>query len=265
MAFFTDITLGQYIPTGSVIHRLDPRAKLLSFLFLVCSVMMVKQIWCYLFFLLLLALLIWLSKLPPAYPLRNLKSFIWLFVITILLHLFFSQGRAIPLFPLNRLGATYEGLIRGVFFCLRVGILILWAALLTLTTSPVELTDGVESLLRPLKKLGFPSQELAMIIMIALRFVPLLVEETETLKKAQLARGADFGGNILQRVKSLIPLIVPLFLSTFRRADELALAMEARCYRGGKGRTSYRKLKFEGKDLLALSLSGVILIGGIFL
>lgn len=265
MAFFADITLGQYIPTGSVVHRLDPRAKLLCFLLLVGSVMLVRAIWGYLFLIFILALIVRLSQLPPPYLLRNLRSFVWLFVITLFLHLFFSQGRTIPLFPLDQLGATYEGLVKGVFFCLRLGILILLATLLTLTTSPVELTDGIESLLRPLKRFGFPSQELAMMMMIALRFVPLLVEEAETLKKAQLARGADFGGNILQRVKSLIPLIVPLFLSTFRRADELALAMEARCYRGGKGRTSYSRLKFGGKDFLALSLSMIILISGIFL
>jgi len=265
MAFFADITLGQYVPTGSVVHQLDPRAKLLCFLLLMSSVMLVRAIWGYLGLLLILALIVLLSRLPPSYPLRNLRSFIWLFVITIILHLFFSQGRPISLFPLDRLGATYEGLVKGIFFCLRLGILILLAALLTLTTSPVELTDGIESLLRPLKKLGFPSQELAMMLMISLRFVPLLIEEAETLKKAQLARGANFEGNIPQRVRSLIPLIVPLFLSTFRRADELALAMEARCYRGGKGRTSYSRLKFGGKDFLALSLSMVILIGGIFL
>ncbi len=265
MAFLADITLGQYIPTGSVIHRLDPRAKLLSFLLLIISVMLIKEIWGYLLFLFIFALIVRLSKLPPFYLLRNLRSFIWLFLITLFLHLFFSQGTIIPLFPLNSLGATYEGLEKGGFFCLRVGTLILLAALLTLTTSPMELTDGIEALLRPLKKLGFPSQELAMMMMISLRFVPLLVEETETLKKAQLARGADFGGNILQRVKSLIPLIVPLFLSTFRRADELALAMEARCYQGGKGRTSYSQLKLKGGDLLALSLSMVLLVGGFFL
>ena len=179
---------------------------------------------------------------------KNLRPFSWLIGLTILLHLLLTPGRLLPGFPIAGVAATEEGLQQGLFFGCRLGLLIVTATLLTLTTSPIELTDALERVLRPLKRVGLPAHELAMMMVIALRFIPTLMEEADRLRKAQLARGATFSGGVVRKLKSLVPLLVPLFVSAFRKADQLAMAMESRCYRGDQGRTTFRPLVFRARD-----------------
>ena len=265
MPLLQDITLGQHVPTGSVVHALDPRTKLLSILVLMVLVLLAKGFLLYAFAAAFLAVVIRVSRLPWGLVLRNLRPFSWLIGLTILVHLFFTPGQPIPGFPIAGIAATREGLRQGLFFGSRLALLIVTAALLTLTTAPIELTDALERLLKPLKRFGFPAHELAMMMVIALRFIPILMEEADRLRKAQWARGASFSGGIVRKVKSLIPLLVPLFLSAFRKADQLAIAMESRCYRGGEGRTTFRPLAFRARDgcaaaiLLATSAFGLTL------
>ena len=252
MMLLSDITLGRYVPADSIVHRLDPRAKLISACALMVALVAVRG------FLPLFGLagflgpIVLLSRLPIRFVLRSLRPFIWLFAFTLLLHAFLTSGRPLPPFPIGGVTLTGEGLKLGAFFALRLLLLILGASLVTLTTSPIDLTDGLESLLRPFRKVGLPAHELAMMMTIAPRFVPTFIDEAERLRKAQLARGASFSGGLIRKVKSLVPLLVPLFLSAFRRADQLALAMESRCYRGGEGRTTFNLLKFRARDYLAL-------------
>lgn len=263
MVSLSDITFGQYLPTGSVVHRLDPRTKLLVVFGLMVMIFVLKSPSFYLLLALLLVIAAALSRLPAHLILRNLRAFLWLFLITFGIHLFTTQGGSIPPFPMWKVDITYEGLENGLFFSCRLALLILMATLLMLTTSPMELTDGIERSLSPFKRLGLPVHELAMMMVIALRFIPVLIEEADRLRKAQLARGASFRGNLIKRAKSLIPLLVPLFLSAFRRADELALAMEARCYRGGEGRTSFNQLRLNWRDYLAICVAGIVGFGGL--
>ncbi|MDZ7262020.1 MAG: energy-coupling factor transporter transmembrane protein EcfT [candidate division KSB1 bacterium] len=259
MTFLNDITLGQYYPADSFVHRLDPRTKLLTCLMGMTCLLLSHN----LVFLFSWGILIWvgvkIARLPLALALKNLRPFIWLFTLTFFIHLLFTTGRTIAEVPLVHAQITYEGLMNGLSYTFRLALLIVLAALLTLTTSPIELTDALEKLLSPAKRLGLPVHELVMMMTLALRFIPTLIAEAERIQKAQMSRGATFEGNLIQRVKSIIPLILPLFISAFRRADELALAMDARCYRGGEGRTSFKELKFHRSDYLFLAGATVAL------
>ncbi len=202
-------------------------------------------------FSLFLLLAVTLSRLPLLFLLRNLRPFVWLFSFTLLMHAFMTPGAALWRVPNADLVLTEEGLYMGLFFCCRLAVLVTAASLLTLTTAPMELTDGLERMMSPLRRFGFPAHELAMMVTIALRFIPVLVEEAERLRMAQMSRGADFGGNPVRRIRKLVPRLVPLFISAFSRADRLALAMESRCYRCGENRTSFRQLRFATRDLNA--------------
>jgi energy-coupling factor transport system permease protein len=259
---FKNIVLGQYLPVDSAIHRLDPRTKFAAVVAVMFVTLTVSNLLIYLLLLSWLGLLAVLARLPLGWVFRNLRSFLWLFLFTFLIHLFFTQGQTLPVVGLG----TVEGFWRGLFFCLRIAILVLSASLLTLTTSPLELTDGLERLLAPLKWLGLSPHALALMLVIALRFIPTFIEEANTIQKAQLARGATFSGNLIRRARSLVPLLVPLFLSAFRRADELAVAMEARNYRTDGPRTSFQQLRFSRSDIgslvfLTVFFSGCFLAG----
>ncbi len=252
-----DITLGQYIPGSSLLHRADPRTKiLLTFLYMIVLFMIRTEdkfiIKTYagfaaMTFFTLLAIVI--SGIPLKYTLKGLKPILVIIVFTMVINIFTTKGT--PVYPTGLLSKiTVEGIHTAIIMALRLALLIIGASLLTLTTTPILLTDGIESLLKPFKKLGLPAHELAMMMTIALRFIPTLLEETDKIMKAQSARGADFDtGNLVQRAKSFIPVLVPLFVSAFRRADELATAMEARCYRGSVGRTRMRQLQFTRTDI----------------
>ncbi|NLJ41790.1 MAG: energy-coupling factor transporter transmembrane protein EcfT [Clostridiales bacterium] len=247
-----DITIGQYFPGRSVIHRLDARIKILiSFIFII-TIFFVKSFWGYGFVFFFLAVIVGLSAIPVKYVVKGLRPLIFIILLTFSLNTFFTSGGTV-LWSVGFLVLTKEGLLQGVFMALRLIFLVSGTSLLTLTTSPIALTDGIENLLKPLRVIKFPAHELAMMMTIALRFIPTLLEETDKIMKAQTARGADFeSGNILQRAKALVPLLVPLFISAFRRADELALAMESRCYRGGDNRTRMKILKLDKSDYFAL-------------
>jgi energy-coupling factor transport system permease protein len=246
-----DITLGQYYPVDSPIHRLDPRAKiLLAFLYII-AVFLVRSLWLYLPVAAYLVYATWLSKLPFKMMLRSLKPMRILLAITFILNLFFGTGTD-KLLQIGSVVIWKEGLLNALVFTFRLIFLVTGSSILTLTTSPVTLTDGLERLASPLKIIKFPAHEMAMMMTIALRFIPTLIEEADKIMKAQTARGADFEtGNLLARSRAMIPLLVPLFISAFRRAGDLAMAMEARCYRGGEGRTRLHKLQFRRRDLLA--------------
>lgn len=261
-----DIAIGQYFPKDSVIHRMDPRTKLLSVIIYMVIIFMAKDVWSFLITGLFTLAVIIMSKVPVKYYFKGLKPILIIMIITSLLNLFLSKGEVIYEIPYLGWKITDEGLKMSVFMVLRLSFLLIGTSALTFTTSPVTLTDGLEALLRPFSKIGVPSHEIAMMMTIALRFIPTFAEEADKIKKAQGARGADFSsGSLLARAKAMIPILVPLFVGAFRRADELAVAMEARCYRGGAGRTSLKKLKFGKRDFLAfmvmlLLLSGIILI-----
>lgn len=259
------VTIGQHIPGDSLIHRLDPRTKILSSIVLIVLLFVVKGFIGYGLVALGIALVVRASNIPLRFVLRGVRPLMVILVFTLTLHLFMTDGRII--FQIWFLKVTWEGLIRGLMMGTRLLLLIIGTSMLTLTTSPMQLTDGIETLLRPGKKIGIPAHELAMMMTIALRFIPTLLEETEKIMKAQMARGADFqSGGITQRAKSLIPLLVPLFVNAFRRADDLAIAMEARGYRGGEGRTKLRELKFQRSDMMALSfvLAFALVVGAFF-
>ncbi|HIX53061.1 MAG TPA: energy-coupling factor transporter transmembrane protein EcfT [Candidatus Lachnoclostridium stercoripullorum] len=259
-----DITLGQYYPVDSVIHRLDPRTKLLGTLLFIISLFCMDSAWGYGLAALFLAVTIRLSKVPLKFMVRGLKAVLVLLLISVSFNLFLTPGREI--FRLGFLKITWEGLRTAVFMAVRLIFLVLGSSVMTLTTTPNELTDGLEKGLGFLKKVGVPVHEVAMMMSIALRFIPILIEEADKIMKAQMARGADFeSGNIVQRAKSMVPLLVPLFISAFRRATDLAMAMEARCYRGGEGRTKMKPLRYHRRDrlaqlLLVLYLAAVIVL-----
>ncbi len=247
---FRNITIGQYIPGESFVHRLDPRTKILIALVVVTVLFLVESMAGYGIVALFVLGAIVVGRLPMGFVFRGVRPLAFILVLTFGLHLFMNEGRA--LFTIGPLVATYEGAARGLAMSTRLVLLVLATSILTLSTSPIQLTDGLESLLSPARRVGVPAHELAMMMTIALRFIPTLLEETDKIMKAQMARGADFqSGNILRRAKSLVPLLVPLFVSAFRRADELAMAMEARCYRGGEGRTRMKQLRMEARDVLA--------------
>lgn len=263
-----DITLGQYYPGESWIHKLDPRTKIIgTFVFLV-ALFLVQDFWGFLMAVGGLALVIGISKVPLNFILRGLKPVFIIILFTFMINMFMTKGEV--LFGWGFLQITREGLYNAFFMGVRLVLLIIGSSLLTLTTKPIKLTDGIESLLGPLKKIGIPAHELAMMMTIALRFIPTLLEETDKIMKAQMARGADFeSGNIFNRAKSLIPLLIPLFISAFRIAQDLAMAMEARCYRGGENRTRMSAMKYKKRDMLAATalilFVGVIVLERILL
>lgn len=260
-----DITLGQYFPGKSVIHRLDPRTKLLALVIYVVALFMAGGVASYGLILAFLLTAIGLSRVPAKSFLRGLKPLLFILIFTAVLNLFFTDGET-TLVSFWGITITLEGVFRALFMLARILMLIAGTFLLTYTTSPIALTDGLESLLSPLKVIKLPVHELAMMMCIALRFIPTLIEETDKIMSAQKARGADFeSGNLMQRVKALIPILVPLFISAFRRADELATAMECRCYHGGQGRTKmkllrYKRLDFGGFAVILLILAGVTVL-----
>ncbi len=252
-----DITLGQYFPGNTMIHRMDPRTKLLFTLLYIVTLFLAKHLIGYLVMAVVLVICVVISRIKPSALLKGLKPILILVLFTGLLNLFYTPGD--PIWQWGVLKITMEGIWAAIFMVLRIVMLICCTFLLTYTTSPIMLTDGLERLLNPLKKLRVPVHELAMMMSIALRFIPTLIEETDKIMAAQRARGADFDtGNLFQKAKALVPLLVPLFVSAFRRADELAVAMECRCYHGGEGRTRLRELHFGGRDVGAL-LFGVLM------
>ena len=258
-----DITLGQYFPGNTVIHRMDPRAKLLFVILYIVALFLAKRLTAYLVLIAVLALCVAVSKIKPAALFKGMKPVLFLIVITGLLNLFYTGGD--PIWQWGFLKITVEGIWAAIYMVLRITMLIFCTFLLTYTTSPIMLTDGLENLLNPLKKIKVPVHELSMMMSIALRFIPTLIEETDKIMSAQRARGADFDtGNLFQKAKALVPLLVPLFVSSFRRADELAVAMECRCYHGGEGRTRLKELHYTGKDVAVL-IFGVLLCVGIWL
>ena len=255
-----DITLGQYFPGHSFVHKLDPRTKLLAVVLYIVALFLAKSFITYGIMFLLLAVSIAISKVPLKSIVRGLKPVVFIVVFTAILNLFYTPGDHV-LVKVWILTIKLEGVFNAFFMVVRILMLIAGTFLLTYTTSPILLTDALESLLGPLKKIKVPVHELAMIMSIALRFIPTLIEETDKIMSAQRARGADFeSGNLIQRAKALIPLLVPLFISAFRRADELAVAMECRCYHGGEGRTRLRQLHYVGRDYFVLVLFVVLTV-----
>ena len=254
-----DITLGQYYPADSVIHKLDPRVKLFSTMIYIISLFTFRGIPAFLLATIFLAAVIQISKVPFSYMVKGLKSIIVLMIITGIFNLFLTQGEVLVQFWIFKI--TYEGIKNAVLMVVRLIYLIIGTSVMTLTTTPNQLTDGLEKALMPLQKIKLPVHEIAMMMSIALRFIPILVEETDKIMKAQMARGADFeSGNIVKKAKAMIPLLVPLFVSAFRRANDLAMAMEARCYRGGEGRTKMKPLTYGAADKKAYVILIVYLV-----
>lgn len=255
----TDIKIGQYFPANSILHRLDARFKLVSLLLLLIGIFIFDTqvdyiIWCVLVFGLMC-----ISKIPIKMFFSSIKPIIWIILFTFVLHLFTGSGE--PLISFGSFGITWDGIAQGSFVCLRLLLLMFTASLLTFTTQPLVLSDALEDLMSPLKKIGVPAHELAMMMTIALRFIPTLLEETDKIMKAQKSRGADFTtGNLFARMKAVMPILIPLFISAFRRADELAMAMEARCYHGGIGRTRLKELHFMPLDYIAMGIFALIII-----
>ncbi len=246
-----DITIGQYIPGESFVHKLDPRFKILMSLLFIVDLFLINNFLGYLFVLIFILATIVIANLSLKYIYKGLKPIFVLLLITAILNIFMTSGKELMI-EFYFIKIYKEGLIIAAFMILRLVFLIMGTSILTLTTSPIELTDGIEKLLNPFKKIGVPAHELAMMMTIALRFIPTLMDETDKIMKAQMARGADFeSGNLIKRAKSLIPILVPLFISSFRRADELAMAMESRCYKGGEGRTRMKKLIVTKRDYIA--------------
>lgn len=259
-----DITLGQYYQADSVIHRLDPRVKLGTTILFIISLFVFDGVLGYVTAALFLALVIRLSSVPFRFMIKGMKSIVFLLSITVIFNLFLTPGE--PIIRLWKLTVTQEGVRLSVLLSIRLGFLIIGSSVMTLTTTPNQLTDGLEKMLKPLNKVKVPVHEIAMMMSIALRFIPILMEETDKIMKAQLARCADFeSGNLIKKAKSLVPLLVPLFISAFRRANDLAMAMEARCYRGGEHRTKMKPLHYEKRDYIAYLVVLCYLAAGIIL
>lgn len=259
-----NITIGQYYAADSVIHRLDPRVKVTGTLLYIVSLFLFHNFWGYVVAVGCFFVVMVLSKVPFSYIVRGLKPIFFMLVFTAVLNLFWTPGTVF--FRFGAIQLTWEGLRKSVFMAFRLIFLVLGSSLMTLTTTPNQLTDALEKLLRPLRYLHVPVHEIAMMMAIALRFIPILIEETDKIMRAQMARGADFeNGNLLRRAKAMVPLLVPLFISAFRRANDLAMAMEARCYRGGAGRTKMKPLRYAKRDyaaylVLILYLAAVIVL-----
>lgn len=250
-----DITLGQYYPGNSAIHKLDSRTKILGTFLYIVEIFLVNSFAGFGVVVLALATIIGISRVPVKFIFKGLKAVMFIIMLTFCINLFVFDGTV--LWHWKFLTITYEGVYKSFFMALRLILLIIGTSMLTLTTKPMELTDGLEKLLKPFERFGLPGHEIALMMTIALRFIPTLLEETDKIMKAQQARGADFeSGNLLQRVKSMIPILIPLFVGSFRIAQDLALAMEARCYHGGAGRTRMKELAFSRRD----GVSGVILV-----
>ena len=248
-----DITLGQYYQTDSVLHRLDPRVKIVGTLVYIISLFAAKNVTSYLVATTFLAIMIIISRVPFSFIVRGMKTIVFILLITVLFNLLLTPG--IPAYTIWKITISYEGIRSAAYTAVRLTFLILGSSLMTLTTTPNNLTDGLESLMKPLKVFRVPVHEIAMMMSIALRFIPILMEETDKIMKAQLSRGADFeSGGLIKRARNLIPLLVPLFVSAFRRANDLAMAMEARCYHGGEGRTKMKPLIYKSRDIAAYIL-----------
>ncbi len=264
-----DITIGQYYPTESLIHRLDPRTKIaMTFVFII-SLFFSTSLIVYAVAGFVLFSVVKISQVPFSYMIKGLKSIVILILFTVVINIFLEPGEMVIL-EIGFVRITVEGLLAAASMALRLIMLIIGSSLLTLTTSPIDLTDAIERLLKPLERIKVPAHEIAMMMTIALRFIPILLEETDKIMKAQMARGADFeSGGLIKKAKSLVPLLVPLFISAFRRADDLALAMEARCYRGGVGRTKmkkliYKKIDFGWYGLMAAYLALILVMSRFF-
>ncbi|WP_423408730.1 energy-coupling factor transporter transmembrane component T family protein [Heyndrickxia sp. MSNUG] len=258
-----NMIFGRYVPGESVLHRMDPRSKLIIVFLFVCVVFIANNAWTYGVLAIYTLLMVGMSKIPVRFLYGGLKPILLLVVFTFLLHIFMTKGGELVL-DLGWLKIYEDGIRQGIFISLRFFLLILITSLLTLTTTPIEITDGLETLLNPLKKVNFPVHELALMMSISLRFIPTLMQETDKIMKAQTARGVEYNsGPVKERIKAIVPLLIPLFISSFKRAEELAVAMEARGYKGGEGRTKYRQLKWGSADtsmILFLALVTILLI-----
>ena len=244
-----DITLGQYFPIDSALHKLDSRTKILLLILDIVAIFIAQSLYSYILVVAFTVFIMFVSKVPVKTYFKGLKPILFVIIFTAILNMFLTDGRDFPIFGYS-VGITVEGIQTAVKMAVRLILLIISSSALTYTTSPMVLTDGIEKLLKPLSKIGFPAHELAMMMSIAIRFIPTLTEETDKIIKAQQARGADFDtGSIFKRAKALIPMLVPLFISAFRRADDLAIAMESRCYRGGDNRTRMNEIRFTIADL----------------
>ncbi len=257
-----DITIGQFYPVQSLVHKLDARVKLSLTMMYIITLFFIKSFVGYGFVILVLCGIIKLSHVPLKFMLKGIRSIFVIILFTAIINLFMTQGEHV-LWSFGFLQLTTEGIVLATQMCVRLVLLIMGSSVLTLTTTPIQLTDSIEYLLRPLKAIGVPAHEIAMMMTIALRFIPTLLDETDKIMKAQQARGADFEtGNLMQRAKSLIPILVPLFISAFRRAEELANAMEARCYHGDENRTRMNQMHMQNRDWVAVVLC-VIYTGAI--
>ncbi len=255
MSLWQNLTLGRYYAGSSWAHRLDPRLKLVISMAIMITLTL-SEAWSVLgWWTLLLLATIATTHIPPKVFVKNLRAFLWLFGLTVLLHALSDPSA--PHFQMWGISISWPGVITGCKYAVRLGLLVLVAALLSFTTMPLDLTEGVERLLGFLRRFRFPVHELALMTSLALRFVPTIVEEAQRIQRAQISRGANFSGGILRRVQALVPMLVPLFVATFNRADELAVAMEARCYHGGEGRVSFREMKLERVDWWAMAATGV--------
>lgn len=260
----SNVVIGQYYPIKSIIHELDPRVKIISLFTFIIAIFIANSIMGYALSFIFISIIIKLSNIPFKLVLRSLRGMMFLILFTLVLNICFS-GYGEPIFSFGIIRISVEGIIRAIMLAVRLVVIILASSLLTLTTSPIKLTDGIEYLLKPLKVIKFPAHDIAMMMTIALRFIPTLVEELDKIMKAQMSRGASFDtGSVINRAKSLVPILVPLFVSSFRRADELAMAMESRCYRGEYGRTRMKELVIGKNDFIAavivLVFSAVILL-----
>ena len=259
-----DITIGQYYPAESPIHRMDARLKLTVTIIFILTLFLVNTFIGYLFVIASMGLVIKASKVPLKFMLKGLKSIMIIILFTAFINLFMTRGETV-LLKVGIFSITMEGVLLAIKMCVRLVLLIVGSSILTLTTTPIQLTDAIEYILKPFKKIGVPAHEIAMMMTIALRFIPTLLDETDKIMKAQQARGADFDtGNLIQKAKALIPILVPLFISAFRRAEELAMAMEARCYHGDEHRTRMNMMKMKGSDYRAAGMAvayAVVIIG----
>jgi energy-coupling factor transport system permease protein len=265
MAIVNDISLGHYYPNDSFVHRLDPRTKILAITFIMAALLFTLDVLVLASFSVFSILFILFSRLPVNLVLRNLRPFLLLFLITMLVHLFWTEGEALAVIPYVNWEISREGINLGAIYTLRLGLLIVFTAVLSLSTSPIELTDALEKMLAPLKKIKVPSHEIVMMLTLSLRFIPTLLEEAERIKNAQISRGASFDGSLVKRAKSIVPLVLPLFVSAFRRADELAYAMDSRCYTGGEGRTTFKELRFQASDIVVLFCVTLVCVGAVLI
>lgn len=257
-----DITLGQYYQADSIIHKLDPRVKLATTLIFIISLFVFDNIAGYAVAAIFLIIVIKLSKVPFKFMVKGMKAIVFLLLLTVICNLLLTPGE--PVVTFWKLTITKEGLRLAGLMAVRLSFLIIGSSIMTLTTTPNQLTDAMEKMMGPLKKIKVPVHEIAMMMSIALRFIPILLEETDKIMKAQIARGADFeSGNLVKKAKSMVPLLVPLFISAFRRANDLAMAMEARCYRGGEHRTKMKPLHYEHRDYIAYAIVACYLFAGI--